>query len=92
MACWFVLLLFAMACTTASRIAEQLDLCGVRRESLSSRARLNLHLIASVASALHLAQTGPHLVLAAWAALALQQSKATALKVRSSRHRRVTGS
>jgi hypothetical protein len=76
--CWF----------SALRVEEHLHLCGVRKELLSSKARLHLQLIASLASTLQLAHTAPQMILAAWAALNVQYSKAIALKVGSTEQMR----
>lgn len=63
----------------AERLAEQLELCGIKKEALSSKARLSLHLLASTASKLQLAEARPELVLAAWADLLVKESRATAV-------------
>jgi hypothetical protein len=67
--------------SAAERLAEQLDLCGIKKEALSSRARLSLQLLASIASKLQLAEARPELVLAAWAALLVKESRAAAMLV-----------
>lgn len=65
----------------AERLAEHLDLCGIQKEALSSKARLSLQRLASIASKLQLAEARPELVLAAWAALLVKESKAAAMLV-----------
>jgi hypothetical protein len=67
--------------SVAERLAEQLDLCGIQKEALSSRARLSLQLLASIASKLQLAEARPELVLAAWAVLLVKESRAAATLV-----------
>jgi hypothetical protein len=67
--------------SAAERLAEQLGLSGIKKEVLSSRARLSLQLLASIASKLQLAEARPELVLAAWAALLVKESRAAAMLV-----------
>ncbi|KAF8063810.1 hypothetical protein HT031_003667 [Scenedesmus sp. PABB004] len=64
----------------AALVGEQLELVGVTRDSLTARGRLAVALLAGIASALGLSTASPALVLAAWAALAVRESKLAALQ------------
>jgi hypothetical protein len=66
----------------AARIAEILSLCGIQHQSLSLEAQNSLKLLVQLACALHVTQTTPQVLMAAWSMLLVKQGKAVMLQVR----------
>eukprot|EP00878_Enallax_costatus_P012932 GHUV01013505.1.p1 GENE.GHUV01013505.1~~GHUV01013505.1.p1 ORF type:complete len:260 (+),score=82.80 GHUV01013505.1:335-1114(+) len=65
--------------TEAALLSERCGMCGVSQDVLSSQARLNLQLVALMASTLRLSKTEPELIFAAWATLLKQESAANTM-------------
>lgn len=70
----------------AARLSEQLDLSGVPQKSLSLEALSDLKLWVQLLCALQVTQASPQVLLAAWAMLLVNNSKATLMHV-SPRHK-----
>lgn len=72
-----------LVCHAAARLAEILALCGIQQQSLSWEAQHSLKLLVQLACALHVTQTTPQVLLAAWSLLLVKQGKAAMLQVRA---------
>lgn len=74
---------FSCSCHAAARLAEIRALCGIQQQSLSWEAQHSLKLLVQLACALHVTQTTPQVLLAAWSLLLVKQGKAVMLQVRA---------